>query len=78
GSANGGSANPEPNGDPDVGPIGEEPEVADRDWVTDRLYETVSDLVAPIGLLLIGGLLAAYGAIRARIPLIRFLEPSNN
>lgn len=78
GSANGGAANPSPNGDPDVGPIGDDPEVADRDWVTERLYETISDLVAPIGLLLIGGLVAAYGAIRARIPLVRFLEPSNN
>lgn len=78
GSVNGGAANPEPNGDPDVGPIGQEPEIADRDWVTERLYETVSDLVAPIGLLLLGGLLAAYGAIRARIPIVGFLEPSNN
>ncbi len=78
GQANGGAANPEPSGGPDVGPIGDEPEVADADWVTERLYETVSDLVAPIALLLIGGLLAAYGAIRAGIPLVRFLDPSNN
>ncbi len=73
-----GTPNPEPAGGPAVGSIGDPPEIADRDWVTERLYETIRSLVLPLGLLLIGGLLAAYGALRARIPIVRFLEPSNN
>ncbi|MEM9564646.1 MAG: SGNH/GDSL hydrolase family protein [Actinomycetota bacterium] len=70
--------NPEPAGGEDVGPIGEPPEVADRDWVTDRLYETIGDLVLPLGLLLLGGLLAAYGALLVGIPIVRFVAPTND
>lgn len=73
-----GTPNPDPVDGPAVGDLGSDPEVADRDWVTERLYETISDLLLPLGLLLVGGLLAAYGALRSRIPLVRFLEPSNN
>ena len=69
--------NPEPTGGPDVGPIGDDPEIADRDWVTERLYETVADLVLPLGLLVIGGLLAALGAIGTRLPPFTILEPSD-
>ncbi len=77
-----GTPNPEPAGGARAGGgldrAAEPPEVADRDWVTDRLYETIADLVLPLGLLLLGGLLAAYGALRVGIPIVRFLQPSNN
>lgn len=78
----GGPANPDPAGGPDVGSTGEPPEVPDRQWVQDRLYETVNDLVLPVGLILVGALLAAYGLVRARIPLlaglVRLLEPADS
>jgi lysophospholipase L1-like esterase len=75
----GGLANPDPQPVAPSEPVpGIEPEVADADWVNDRLYETVGDLVPPVGLLLIGGLVAAFGVIKARIPLLDFLEPSND
>jgi lysophospholipase L1-like esterase len=74
----GGPANPVPAGGDDVGPIGEPAVVADRDWVQDRLYETVSRLVVPLGLLLVGGLVAAFGALRSGIVPVGFLRPSDS
>ena len=58
-------ANPEPTGGPDVGEIGVAPEVVDERWLTEQLYQTIASLILPLGLLLTGGLLYAYGALRA-------------
>ena len=52
--------------------------MADREWVTERLYETVADLVLPLGLLLIGGLLAAIGALQTGLPLVGILRPNDS
>ena len=78
-TAAGGLANPPaaPGGadaDEDVAPptlIG----LPDQVWIEQRLFEAVGQLLVPVGLLLIGGLLAAFGVIRLRVPLLSFLEP---
>ncbi len=51
-------------------------ELPDAEWIEERLYETAADLVPPVALLLIGGLLAAFGLIKTGR--LGFLNPSNN
>jgi len=74
----GGPANPAPV-DSTVGDQEEQPqyeELPDEQWIEERLYETAADLVPPVGLLLFGGLIAAFGLIKTG--LLTFLDPSNN
>lgn len=77
-TAAGEPANPPPS---EAAPGGAEPdpqfeELPDSEWIQERLYETAADLVPPVGLLLVGGLLAAFGLIKTRK--LEFLNPSNN
>jgi hypothetical protein len=46
------------------------------EWITDQLYRTADNLVLPVGLLLVGGWLAAAGTARQRWWLSRFLSPT--
>ncbi|MGI9597214.1 MAG: SGNH/GDSL hydrolase family protein, partial [Acidimicrobiales bacterium] len=73
----GGPANPPPGAGPGPGQPTYE-ELPDDEWVEEQLYRTVGDLVLPVGLLLIGGLVAAFGLVKARFPLLNFLDPTNN
>ncbi len=73
----GGPANPEPGDGPGPG-IPQYEELPDQQWVEEQLYGTVGNLVLPLGLLLIGGLIAAFGVVKARLPFLSFLDPSNN
>lgn len=73
----GGPANPEPVEGPGTGTPQYE-ELPDEAWVEEQLYRTVGDLVLPVGLLLVGGLIAAFGVVKARLPFLSFLDPSNN
>ncbi|MEM7274874.1 MAG: SGNH/GDSL hydrolase family protein [Actinomycetota bacterium] len=77
--AAGGPANPPPGSASQ-----EEPnppvyqELPDDEWIRDRLYETVADLILPVGLLLLGGLVAAFGILRIEVPILSFLEPGGS
>jgi lysophospholipase L1-like esterase len=46
------------------------------EWISDQLYQSAGALVAPVGLLLVGGWLAAAGTVRQRWRLARFLSPT--
>ena len=73
----GGPANPPPGDGPGAGSP-EYQDLPDDEWIEEQLYRTVGSLVLPVGLLLIGGLLAAFAVVKARFPVLDFLDPSNN
>ncbi|MGH1490942.1 MAG: SGNH/GDSL hydrolase family protein [Acidimicrobiales bacterium] len=73
----GGQANPAPEDGPGPG-VPDYEDLPDEQWVEEQLYRTVGDLLLPVGLLLLGGLITAFGVIKARIPFLQFLNPSNN
>ncbi len=73
----GGPANPPPGDGPGPGTPDYE-DLPDEQWVEEQLYRTIGDLLLPLGLLLVGGLIAAFGVIKSRIPFLAFLNPSNN
>jgi hypothetical protein len=70
-------ANPVPGQGPGPGTPTYE-ELPDAKWVEEQLYRTVGSLLLPLGLLLAGGLIAAFGVIKSRFPFLEFLNPSNN
>jgi lysophospholipase L1-like esterase len=45
------------------------------EWIQDQLYQTVGALVLPVGLLLMGGWVAAAGTVKQSWRLARFLSP---
>lgn len=73
----GGPANPPPGPGPGPG-VPQYEDLPDDEWVEEQLYRTVDDLIPPLGLLLFGGLIAAFGVVKARLPFLDFLDPSNN
>ncbi len=74
--AAGGPANPEPGAGEsggEVDPVYQE--LPDDEWIQQRLIEAVRDLLLPVALLVLGGLVAALGVLGLRIPVLSFLDP---
>ncbi|MEM9653726.1 MAG: SGNH/GDSL hydrolase family protein, partial [Actinomycetota bacterium] len=72
----GGPANPPGTGTgTSGGPAPAYQELPDPEWIQQRLFETVRDLLAPVAALVLGGLIVAWGIVSLRIPVLSFLSP---